>query len=287
VLLSVVGHNWTLLLVGVIGVALLPRLRFGRGAFAAARRRWLATVIFVAAVGWPIGAVVFLDSFASLTSSLLVGRYWVEALPFHAIALLWVMIGLVVPLGLSQAVVQSVTVSHARGDRSARNRAVAGGLAIGAAYGLVALLVFKLAPLRLGGLLLGAAALEPATRSRLVEIMPWAGALLAFQGIIVIAAAALRGIGDPRAPLLRALVCYLVIGVGSEFLFARILHRGVRGVWWGLALGFGCTALGVTVRCHRAFRATHIEEEEEKEDERNHTEGFGSHHSGLGEQPRP
>jgi MATE family multidrug resistance protein len=264
VLLSVVGHNWLLLSICVVVAATLPALRFARGALVAARRRWLESVVFVIAVGWPIGAVVLLDSFASLVSSLLVGRYWVDVLPVHAVALLWAMIGLVVPLGLSQAVVQSVSVAHARRDRRARNRAVAAGMAIGVAYGLLALVVFTLAPRPLGALLLGDGKLGGATQSWVVEIMPWAGLVLAFQGLIVIAAAALRGIGDVRAPLLRALVCYLVIGVGGEVLFAKVLHRGVRGIWWGLALGFGCTALGVSYRCLRAFHAAQPEKEEEE-----------------------
>jgi MATE family multidrug resistance protein len=247
VVLSLAATNWLVLLGGWLSLRRSP-LRLGRGALRASGLG--ATMRLIAAVGWPIGAVVLLDSLASLASQLIVGRFWLAAVPVHGAVMLWTAVGLVVPIGIGQAAVQSVAVLHARGDRAARNRAAAASLATGALYGAIVAALFAAFPVRLGAVLLGAGAHQPAARALLGQIMGPGGVALGLQGVIVIAAGILRGLGQTRAPLVQALIGYAVIGTGGQLLFGFVLGQGVRGIWLGLILGFATIAAAVTWGCY-------------------------------------
>lgn len=254
VLLSVAAANWTMLLAAAVSLRCFPQLARTGGATAAGAPTMRESIALICAVGWPIGAVVLLDSLASLVTALLVGRYWIAAVPVNAVVLLWVAMGLVIPLGIAQAAVQRIAVTHAQGDRAARNRLAAGALAMGAAYGVLACGAFALLPVPMGALLLHRAAYEPTNQAILRELMLPGGVVLALQGVIVIAAAVLRGIGQTRAPLVQAFIGYSVIGTGSQVLFGLVLGHGVAGIWWGLVLGFAVTAAAVTWRCRAEFQ---------------------------------
>ncbi len=205
-------------------------------------------------VGWPVGAVVLLDSMCMLSSSLAMGRFWPDALPIHGVVTLCVTVGLIVPLGIAQAAVQSVAIKHAEGDAAARNAAARAALAYGALWGLVAMAVFALAAEPLGAVFMSPAALDVQARQWLRQFMPLAGAVLALQGLIVIAAAVLRGIGQTRAPLLQAAIGYLVFGAGGQIAFGLGLGWGAVGLWAGLILGFFVTAVAVLWRCYSQLR---------------------------------
>lgn len=255
VLLSVAGANWLMLLVALASLRTSPGLWPGVRTLKAAGGKLRSNAALVASVGWPIGAVVLLDSAASMVSSLIVGRYWLAAVPVHSVALLWVAMGLIVPLGISQAVVQRVAVLSAQKKSGARNRVAWISLTLAALFGVLVVALFAAAPVQMGALLLGASAFEAAPQQLLRSLMPLAAALLALQSIIVVAAASLRGIGQTRAPLIQALVGYCILATGGQLLFGRALRFGVTGVWWGLLLGFGITAIAVTARCFSEFRS--------------------------------
>jgi MATE family multidrug resistance protein len=254
VLLTIAAANWLMLLVALVSLRRLPQLGRPPGAHRATASRLRGSIARICSLGWPIGAVVLLDSLASLVTTLFVGRYWIAAVPVNAVVLLWVAMALVIPLGIAQAAVQRIAVTHAQGDRSARNRLAVIAMAMGVAYGAVVIAVFALLPIRIGALLLHEAAYEPENMAMLRELMVPGGAVLALQGVIVIGAAILRGIGQTRAPLAQALLGYTVIGTGSQALFGLVLGYGVVGIWWGLVLGFAVTALAVTWRCSAEFR---------------------------------
>jgi MATE family multidrug resistance protein len=249
VLLSIAAANWLMLLVALASLRCSPELRRSRDVAGATRPPLRQSIALMCAVGWPVGAVVLLDSLASLVTALFVGRYWVAAVPVNAVVLLWVAVGLVIPLGMAQAAVQRVAVTHAEGDRATRNRLATVAMAMGVGYGVLAVAFFALVPVPMGALLLHHAAYEPENVAMLRALMIPGGIVLALQGLIVIAAAILRGIGQTRAPLVQAFIGYSIIGTGSQALFGLVLGYGATGVWWGLVLGFAVTAVAVTWRC--------------------------------------
>jgi len=63
------------------------------------------------------------------------------------------------------------------------------------------------------------------------------------DGLQVVAAGILRGVGDTRHPMLLVLVGFWVIGMPTAILLSFGLAMGPEGLWWGLALGLGAVGL--------------------------------------------
>ncbi|WP_224360661.1 MATE family efflux transporter [Hyalangium versicolor] len=254
VLLSVSASNWLMLLLAALSLRAFPDLRPRPGTLTEVKAKLRAASAIVASVGWPIGVVILLDSLAPLISSLIIGRYWTSAIPVHSIVLLWVSLCQVVPVGLGHAAVQRIAVLHSKGDVINRNRVAVVSLMLGAVFGVLVIAVFAAIPVQLGAVFLGKAAFAPEAQTLLRQLMLPGGILLTIQGLIIIGAAILRGVGQTRAPLMQSFLGYCVIAAGSQFLLGPVLGHGVRGVWWGLLIGFGVTAVAVTRRCYSELR---------------------------------
>jgi Na+-driven multidrug efflux pump len=253
VLISLAVANWATLVVAMVSFVIFPRLRLGRVAVAASRDLLASATRVIWTVGWPIMLIVFMDSLASLTSSLIAARYWPAAMPVHAVAFLWLSLGLVVPLGVAQAGLQQVSVANAAQDIRKRNRIVAAALITSALYGVLATGAFTLLPRELGAVLLHRTVLGTDTAALMAEILPLAGLALLGQSVIITAALLLRGIGYARAALSQAFIGYCIVAIGGEALFGIVLCDRLAGVWYGLILGFCGTALALTWRCVSTF----------------------------------
>jgi MATE family multidrug resistance protein len=248
-----VSTTWLMLAAAAISVRRLPELRFST------RLRKLLTVVHrptmrvVVSLGWPVGAVVLLDSLASLVGQFLVGRFWLEALPVHAIVAMCTSVGIVIPVGISLACVQHVAVLEAQRDWVGRNRVAAASIGLALLYGLVVMAAFCTMPQSLGAAVLGSAFDAP-RRALYDQLMVPGGIVLAFQSEIIIVAALYRGIGDTRTPLLVALVGYLIVAGGAQVLLAFGLGHGAPGIWWGLVIGFGAIACVATLGIYQRLK---------------------------------
>jgi MATE family multidrug resistance protein len=251
VLAALAAVNWVMLAIAFFGLRSLP---VHESADAAAdpvdrklRQAWAAMWSY----GWPIGAVVLMDCGLTLSSTFAMGRWWIDVLPVHSVVVLWQALGLIVPLGIAQTGVQHVAIAHAQGDFALRNRAATVALLLGVGYGVLAAVVLAVLAVPAGALLLPSAVGTPQTQVLLRELMLPGGMVLGFEGIIVIAAMLLRGVGLARASLIQAFVGYAVFGTGGQILFAGVLGQGPLGIWRGLLLGFAATASIVTFYCIR------------------------------------
>lgn len=237
-------------------VTLLRRGGAGRGlaAMIAATPRWRSAAAAIWALGWPVAMVIFLDSLCSSASTVIVARFWPGLVPAHSAVLLWVTIGLVVPLGIAQATMQLVALAEARDDAAASQTTVRSALVLAAAFGIAAMAGMASFPAPLAALVLG-----PATLGGLRATLPWlmaaGGILLIAQALIVVAAGALRAVGETRAPLLYAAIGYVVVALGGALLLGPVLAFGIVGTWWGLNLGFYATAIAVLFRARRLIAA--------------------------------
>jgi MATE family multidrug resistance protein len=75
------------------------------------------------------------------------------------------------------------------------------------------------------------------------SLLPIAGIFQVADGVQVVSAAALRGIGDTRAPMLINLLGFWGVGLPAGLVLAFSFGWGPPGVWWGLAVGLGVVAL--------------------------------------------
>jgi len=192
-------------------------------------------------VGWPVATIIFLEGLVSSASTIMVASFWPTAVPAYSIVLLWVTVGLVIPLGIAQATTQKISIAEASGELTTRNRLASTAIILAIVSGLLFAACMWAFPTQMGGFLLG----STGQNARFSEMMWLGGILLAAQSVIIVAASALRGIGITKEPLIFAVLGYVVISLGGSYLAGIILDCGIFGMWLGLLTGFIVTAIGV------------------------------------------
>lgn len=184
------------------------------------------------------GHMTFEVSAFSLTT-LLMARLGALTLATHHIVLSIASFAFMFPLGISGATATRVGFHTGRLDP--QRAFVAGWLGIGAGVGLMSLsaLVLFFAP----RLLLGLFTQDPPVIELGASIIFLCALFQVFDGMQVVSAGALRGLGDTRTALYSNLVAHWFVGLplGAGLCFAAAL--GLWGLWVGLALGLFLTAV--------------------------------------------
>ncbi len=79
-------------------------------------------------------------------------------------------------------------------------------------------------------------------------LIPIAGIFQVFDGMQVVAAGVLRGVGDTRVPMLLNLVGFWLVGLPVSYGLGFVMDVGPAGIWWGLAAGIGLVAVLLVAR---------------------------------------
>lgn len=189
-------------------------------------------------LGVPIAGAIMLEHGLFAGSGLMAGVIGKSALAAHQIALQVVAFLFMVPLGLSQAATVRVGYAVGRSDKEAIRRA-----------GLAALLV---ASLFMGTCALATIAArhvipavfldisDPANQATIVlasTILVLGASFAVADGAQVVAAGALRGLGDTRVPMQHAAFSFWVIGFPVAWGLAFPLGLGAVGIWVGITAG--------------------------------------------------
>ena len=199
-------------------------------------------------LGLPIGGTYAVESGLFAFAALCMGALGSTQLAAHQIALQSVYVAFMVPVGISYAVTFRIGQHFGAGRLEEARRAGRLGIAIGGVCMLGFALLFWLAPEAVVDLFLDAS--DPA----FTDIIALAVSLLAiaalfelFDGIQTIAMGAIRGLKDANTTFVVGIVCYWLVGAPAAWLLAFHLGWGAQGVWWGLAAGLACAALGLTL----------------------------------------
>lgn len=207
------------------------------------------------ALGLPTGAAWLCEAGLFGAAALMMGRLGATALAAHGIALNCAATTFMLPLGLAMAVgVRLGQAAGAGADRATRRTIGFGGLGMATAMMTLAAGVFLLAGRPLARGFVGSGPTEEATVALAAGLLAVAGIFQVADGVQVVGAGALRGLGDVRVPTLIALAAYWGIALPACWLFGFALDGGPRGVWVGLALGLGCAAAALTLRLRRRLR---------------------------------
>jgi len=203
-------------------------------------------------VGGPIGAQQWLEVGVFATAGLLMGWMGAVALASHQVALQLAALTFMVPLGVAQATSVLVGQAVGRSDTHAARRATGAGMLVGVGFMTATAVMFLAVP----DLLARIFSDDPPIIAAAAVLLPIAGVFQIFDGLQVVAAGALRGVGDTRVPMLLNLVGFWVLGLPTSLWLGFGLGWGPRGVWWGLALGIGAVAVLLSLRVRRRLGRT-------------------------------
>lgn len=227
--------------------AIVTSVACRRGAHAVAaptRRPDPALLRRAVALGAPIAGALLAEvgSFALVTY--LCGRLGPGPLAAHNVAMTWVAMTFQVPLaiGIASAVRVGRAVGADRRDGARRAGLVA--LGAGAAFMAAAGVAFLFAPTPLSRVMTNL----PDVVAAAVPLLGVAAAFQVFDGLQVVGAGALRGLGDTRFPFLANLVGHYAVGVPLGATLAFGAGWGAEGLWWGLSAGLGVVAVALGAR---------------------------------------
>ncbi len=195
-------------------------------------------------IGTPIGLQMTFEFGAFGAAGLAIGWLGTIAVAGHQIALNISALTFMVPAGVGQATAVLVGRAVGRGDPAGARRAGVGGLLLGVGFMCGTAMVFTAVPELLAGLYTP----EVAVVALAASLLPIAGLFQVFDGIQVVAASILRGVGDTRVPMLMNLFGFLVIGLPVGLLLTFKGGLGARGIWWGLALGLALVSVLLLLR---------------------------------------
>lgn len=199
-------------------------------------------------LGLPIGGTYAVESGLFAFAALCMGALGSQALAAHQVAIMSVYVAFMVPVGISYAVTFRIGQHFGAGRLEDARRAGRLGIGLGAGCMLSFAALFWLAPEWVVGLFLerGNAEFEAVVQMAvgLLAIAAW---FELFDGIQTIAMGAIRGLKDAKTTFLVGLGCYWLVGAPAAWLLAFHFSWGPQGVWWGLASGLACAALGLTL----------------------------------------
>jgi len=201
-------------------------------------------------IGIPLSISVGLEVLMFGTVGLLIGRYSVEIIAAHQIAVNFSSLVFMVPLGLSVAV--TARVGHAVGSNSvaAVKRASKIGLAFSASLMACAMILTMLFPLQLVSIYTS----ETEVREIAVQLLYLAAIFMISDGLQVTTAGALRGLKDTFVPMLMAGISYWLVGFPVGYFMAEVMEMEARGYWIGYIAGLSVAAILLGYRLRYVFR---------------------------------
>lgn len=190
-------------------------------------------------LGLPVALQMSLEIWAFSAATLIAGRLSPVDLAAHTVVLNMAALAFMGPLGISQGTVTRVGNLLGAGRKDDAQRAAWVAFCAGAGVMTLSAAMFVLFREQLP-MLYTADALVIAAGAK---ILPIAGAFQIFDGVQVVGAGILRGMGRTRPAAVFNLVAYWLIGLPLGGWLALGGGWGLVGLWWGLCLGLATVAL--------------------------------------------
>ncbi len=222
-------------------------------------RFWRADWRRLAAIfrlGLPISAMLLLEAGVFVAAVVLTGWLGTVPLASHQIAVQIASLTFMVPFGIAQAA--TVRVGHAVGRRDEAGARRAGYAALGLGIGFMACMALLVGAFRhdLPRIFIDVTKGEgPAVVALTATLLLCAALFQIFDGAQAIAAGALRGRNDTRAPMLIAACSYWLVGFSLAYALGIAGGAGAVGVWIGLSAGLAAAAILLTARHYRLARS--------------------------------
>jgi multidrug resistance protein, MATE family len=231
-------------------IQLTPHLRAYRLLRRAHRPHW-PRLSELLRLGAPIGATMIFEAMLFNSMTLLVGRFGVDAVAAHQVALNVCSLTFMVPLGIAMAAAVRVGRYAGAGELDQARRAGFLAMGLGAVFMTASGLVMLAFGRQIVGLYVaGHTSAELQVIALAVTFLHIAAAFQVFDGLQVVGAFNLRGLKDARAPMVLAGASYWLVGAPvCVWLGVGLGWQGV-GVWIGLVAGLATAALTLGGRFH-------------------------------------
>lgn len=200
-------------------------------------------------IGVPIALTVTAEAGIFGAAAFLMGRFGAAELAGHTVALQLAALAFQVPFGVGQAVTIRVGYFYGARDPVGVTRSGWVALAISAGFMSCTATAMVVAPLSLLSIYVDPyAAKNAALVGFALQYLVLAAAFQLVDGIQAVAAGALRGLQDTRAPMWIAIFSYWVPGIGLSIGLGFFTPLQGTGVWIGLATGLAFAAVLLTWR---------------------------------------
>ncbi|MCB1757805.1 MAG: MATE family efflux transporter [Gammaproteobacteria bacterium] len=209
-----------------------------------------AHIANIVRLGLPISIGMATESGMFTATALLMGRFGVDAVAGHQIAINIASITFMIPLGISIALTVRTGQALGAGQQlTARYRGRL-GIALCGAFMFVSAFVLW----TMGGFL---ASLYTSNKAVLViatQFLAYAAVFQLVDGMQVGAMGVLRGYKDTKIPMLVTVFCYWIIGMGISLGLGVFGPMGPAGLWAGLVGGLLVAAITLNIRFYRLSR---------------------------------
>lgn len=202
-------------------------------------------------LGAPIGVQIQLEFAAFGVVALLMGGFGTIEMAAHQVAINLASLTFMVPLGVGAAAAVRVGLAVGSGNHDGVRRGTTAALFCGAGFMVMtgALFVGAARPLA------SAYTSVPEVLALAVIFIPIAGFFQVFDGIQVVSAGILRGMGDTKAPVVINVLGFWLLGMPISLALAFRTNLGPAGLWWGLVAGLGAVAVFLLIRIARQLRS--------------------------------
>ncbi|PID45147.1 MAG: multidrug transporter MATE [Proteobacteria bacterium] len=211
-------------------------------------------ILQILRLGLPISVAMGMESGLFTTTALLMGRFGVDAAAGHQIAINIASLAFMVPLGVSMAL--TVRVGQAVGARqaiTARQRGTLGIQVCGLITCISAFILWQFGHTIATWYTDDTVVVEIAT-----QLLVMAAIFQIVDGLQVGAIGVLRGFKDTTIPMIIAVFCYWVLGMGTALWFGVFGEMGPTGLWLGLVIGLLFAAIALNVRFHVLTRGAAV-----------------------------
>ncbi|NNJ72407.1 MAG: MATE family efflux transporter, partial [Enterobacterales bacterium] len=186
----------------------------------------------------PMSMTLFLEVLLFASVGLLIGRYAIDMIASHQIALNVASVIYMVPVGLSIAV--TARVGHAAGRHNLTHikRSAYLGIIFAVVFSVLMTLILVLLPRQIVSIYTQ----EVAVIDMTIKLLWIASVFLIVDSVQVITASALRGLHDTFVPMLIAALSYWLVGFSTGYYLAENLGLMAEGYWYGFVSGLTCSA---------------------------------------------
>ncbi|CCD35840.2 Na+-driven multidrug efflux pump [Candidatus Paraburkholderia kirkii UZHbot1] len=201
-------------------------------------------------IGWPVAIICGVETMLFLAVGMVVGILGTSSLASNQIAISIASVGLVVPVAIGQAANVRISFFSGAGYPLAARRAGFAAFVLGLCFMTLSALVLVLARDRIVGFYLPGDSHNSETVDLATSLLVVTALFLIVDGMQMIASGCLRGLKDTLVPMIIAAFGYWGIAFPIGYTLALPFDFGVRGLWWGLAIGLTTVALLMTLRFH-------------------------------------